>query len=117
MHARFRHPRSDFMAWLSLCRYYEEQRQALEAEVFAWTPSLGLRWTSVERTECGREVRTVEVEGQAIRVKLRTRPGQPAPDLELDAFPEHEDVVRASETLGLPLRAVRARALAQLYRA
>lgn len=28
-HARFRHPRSDFMAWLSLWRYYEEQRQAL----------------------------------------------------------------------------------------
>lgn len=29
MHARFRHPRSDFMAWLSLWRYYEEQRQSL----------------------------------------------------------------------------------------
>ncbi len=29
MHARFRHPRSDFMAWLALWRYYEEQRQAL----------------------------------------------------------------------------------------
>ncbi|MCB1687760.1 MAG: ATP-dependent RNA helicase HrpA [Halioglobus sp.] len=29
MHARFRHPRSDFMAWLSLWRYYDEQRQAL----------------------------------------------------------------------------------------
>ncbi len=29
MHARFAHPRSDFMAWLSLWRYYEEQRQAL----------------------------------------------------------------------------------------
>ena len=28
-HARFRHPRSDFMAWLALWRYYEEQRQAL----------------------------------------------------------------------------------------
>lgn len=28
-HARFRHPRSDFMAWLNLWRYYEEQRQAL----------------------------------------------------------------------------------------
>lgn len=27
MHARFRHPRSDFMAWLGLWRYYEEQRQ------------------------------------------------------------------------------------------
>ena len=29
MHARFLHPRSDFMAWLNLWRYYEEQRQAL----------------------------------------------------------------------------------------
>ncbi|MEZ5567966.1 MAG: ATP-dependent RNA helicase HrpA [Halioglobus sp.] len=28
-HARFQHPRSDFLAWLSLWRYYEEQRQAL----------------------------------------------------------------------------------------
>ena len=29
MHARYRHPRSDFMAWLNLWQYYEEQRQAL----------------------------------------------------------------------------------------
>ena len=29
LHARFRHPRSDFLAWLNLWRYYEEQRQAL----------------------------------------------------------------------------------------
>ena len=28
-HARFRHPRSDFMSWINLWRYYEEQRQAL----------------------------------------------------------------------------------------
>ena len=34
-HARFRHPRSDFMAWLNLWRYYEEQRQALSANQLA----------------------------------------------------------------------------------
>jgi ATP-dependent helicase HrpA len=28
-HARFRHPKSDFMAWLALWRYYEVQRQSL----------------------------------------------------------------------------------------
>lgn len=28
-HARFNHPRSDFMIWLNLWRYYEEQRQSL----------------------------------------------------------------------------------------
>ncbi len=34
-HARFRHPRSDFMAWLALWRYYEEQRQALSGSQLA----------------------------------------------------------------------------------
>ncbi|MDH5171963.1 MAG: ATP-dependent RNA helicase HrpA, partial [Gammaproteobacteria bacterium] len=34
-HARFRHPRSDFMAWLNLWRYYEEQRQALSGNQLA----------------------------------------------------------------------------------
>ena len=29
LHARFKHPRSDFLAWLNLWRYFEEQRQAL----------------------------------------------------------------------------------------
>lgn len=28
-HARFQHPRSDFLAWIALWRYYELQRQAL----------------------------------------------------------------------------------------
>ena len=28
-HARFNHPRSDFLSWLNLWRYYEEQRQSL----------------------------------------------------------------------------------------
>ncbi|WP_348760402.1 ATP-dependent RNA helicase HrpA, partial [uncultured Salinisphaera sp.] len=28
-HARFQHPRSDFLAWIALWRYYEAQRQAL----------------------------------------------------------------------------------------
>ena len=28
-HARFQHPRSDFLAWLALWRYYEAQRQSL----------------------------------------------------------------------------------------
>ncbi|MDG2460547.1 MAG: ATP-dependent RNA helicase HrpA [Luminiphilus sp.] len=28
-HARFQHPRSDFLAWIALWRYFEEQRQAL----------------------------------------------------------------------------------------
>ncbi len=34
-HARFRHPRSDFMAWLKLWSYYEDQRQALSGNQLA----------------------------------------------------------------------------------
>ena len=34
-HARFRHPRSDFMAWLNLWRYFEEQRQTLSGNQFS----------------------------------------------------------------------------------
>lgn len=96
----------------ALCR--EDGRAALEEAVFAWTPSLGLRWTRLERVECAREVVDVELEGHAIRVKLRIRPGEAAPDLERDAFPECDDLVRASEALGLPLSALRARVLARL---
>ncbi|MBE9538736.1 MAG: ATP-dependent RNA helicase HrpA [Proteobacteria bacterium] len=29
MHARFKHEKSDFMAWINLWKYYEEQRQSL----------------------------------------------------------------------------------------
>jgi len=29
MHARFRHDKSDFLAWINLWKYYEEQRQSL----------------------------------------------------------------------------------------
>ena len=96
----------------ALCR--EGDRAALEEAVFAWTPSLGLRWTRLERVECARQVVEVELEGHAIRVKLRTRPGQGAPDLERDAFPEWDDLVRASEALGHPLSVLRARVLTRL---
>ena len=33
-HARFNHPRSDFLSWLNLWKYYEEQRQALSQNQF-----------------------------------------------------------------------------------
>ena len=33
-HARFNHPRSDFLSWLNLWNYYEEQRQSLSQNQF-----------------------------------------------------------------------------------
>jgi uncharacterized protein (TIGR00299 family) protein len=93
-----------------------EQRSALEAAVFRWTSSLGVRWTRLERTECGREQRRVEVAGSSVRVTLRQRPQalEGAPFGESDLFPEHDDLVQAAESAGLTLREVRARAIEAL---
>ncbi len=72
-----------------------EQRETFEAVVFEHTPTLGLRWTRLERTECAREERSVELEGVRVRVKLRRRPDYPgrSPFGERDIFPEYDDLV------------------------
>jgi len=84
----------------ALCR--QGQRDALEAVVFRWTTSLGLRWSRLERREAPRRTVEVLLEGHPVRVKVRGEaPGAG------DHAPEHDDVVRVAEALGLPLREVR----------
>lgn len=75
---------------------------ACERVLFAETGTLGLRRYLVERLALPRQTRTVEVDGQPVRVKYGPWGGKP----------EHDDVVRAAERLGLPLRRVARRALA-----
>lgn len=89
-------------------------RAALETVTFEWTTTLGVRWSRVERTECGRRTLDVQVEGHAVRVKLRERPGaagtvEPG---ERDLAPEHDDVQRLAEACGWTLREARARSVA-----
>ncbi|MBO0850101.1 MAG: nickel pincer cofactor biosynthesis protein LarC [Pseudonocardia sp.] len=74
---------------------------ACERVLLAETGSLGLRRYPVERLALPRQTRIVEVEGQPIRVKYGP----------WGAKPEHDDVARAAELLGLPLRRVARRAL------
>lgn len=69
--------------------------------VLAETGALGIRRISATRTALPRAFETVDVDGHAIRVKH----GPYA------AKPEHDDLVAAAAALGLPLRAVAARAL------
>ncbi|GJF01597.1 nickel pincer cofactor biosynthesis protein LarB [Pseudonocardia sp. D17] len=71
-----------------------------ERIVLAETGSLGLRRTSVDRVALPRTTTTVDVGGHRVRVK--TGPW--------GSKPEHDDVVAAATALGLPLRAVAARA-------
>jgi pyridinium-3,5-bisthiocarboxylic acid mononucleotide nickel chelatase len=91
----------------------EADRPALEASLFEWTTTLGVRWRECQRTECGRRELEVQISGQAVRVKLRQRPDYPgsAPPGERDLAPEHDDIVRAAEALGLTLREARSRAI------
>jgi len=90
----------------------EADRAALEACLFEWTTTLGVRWRETLRTECGRRELVVDLDGHRVRVKLRERPDYPgsSPLGERDLAPEHDDVVAAAEALGLTLREARSRA-------
>jgi hypothetical protein len=81
----------------------EDRRAALEQVVFTHTPTLGLRWTRLERAECERATLTVEVRGEAVRVQLRRRPGCTGL-LPSDLSPEHDDLARLARKSGAPLR-------------
>jgi uncharacterized protein (DUF111 family) len=59
----------------ALCR--AERRLDLERVLFEETPTLGVRWTRCERTECGRRTVDVDVAGVRVRVKVRERPKYP----------------------------------------
>lgn len=92
----------------ALCR--PEGRAALEAVAFAHSPTLGVRWSRWTRTVCARETRTVRLEGLAVRVKLRRRPG--ATSLERsDLSPEHDDLAALARRTGIALRTLEARAV------
>ncbi len=74
----------------------EQVGRTLAAE----TGSLGFRGTTLERWPSARTVRTVEVEGLPVRVKVS--PGR--------RKAEHDDAARVARRRGLPLREVLARA-------
>jgi uncharacterized protein (DUF111 family) len=90
-----------------LCR--TDRRSALEELLFAHTPSLGCRWTRLERSELERESFEIELYGQTLRIKRRIRAGHPPSLLDLSA--EYDDLVVLSRRLGLSLRDLEAAAL------
>ena len=73
---------------------------AVRAVLVAETGTFGVRGSTIERWPQAREVHTVHVDGQPVRMKVSaTR-----------AKPEHGDLVVAARALGLPLREVARRA-------
>lgn len=83
---------------------HPEREPALAELLLAETGSLGLRRHRVDRHALPRTTTTVTVDGHPVRVK--TGPWR--------AKPEHDDVAAAARALGLPLRTVAERALAEL---
>ena len=82
-----------------LCR--DEDAQRLEAVLFNRTSTLGIRKTPIARRALARDVRTVEVLGHDVRVKLAA-----LPDGRRRAKPEYEDVRSVAEATGRSLQEV-----------
>ena len=82
-----------------LCRSADVDR--LEALLFDRTSTLGVRKMSVERRALARDVRTVEVLGHDVRVKVAA-----LPDGRRRAKPEYEDVRSVAEATGRSLQDV-----------
>jgi hypothetical protein len=81
-------------------------RERLAGIVFAETSTIGLRWTTWQRTVLAREERSVETPYGAVRVKVAT-----APDGTLNVAPEFDDCRRIATERGVPLKVVHQAAL------
>jgi len=86
----------------------------LEGRILQSTTTLGVRATTVERRALAREMRTVDVLGHPIRVKVAT-----LPDGSARAKPEFDDVAHVATVTGRTLREIadRARVASETYRA
>jgi uncharacterized protein (DUF111 family) len=72
---------------------------AIKAAFFRETSTLGVRDYPVERAILEREIRTVEVRGEIVRVKLGRLDGSV-----VTTMPEHVDLERLADLTGLPVR-------------
>lgn len=102
----------------ALCR--GPARAALEEVAFLHSPTLGVRWSERDRTECARELLEVELEGDlagtTVRVKVRRRPDGATPVSSFDLSPEHDDLAALARSTGRSLRELESLVLAAAQR-
>ncbi len=84
-----------------------DRADAVRAEVFRQTSTIGLREIAIGKTALDRRVRTVQVGGHDVRVKLALHNG-----VVVNAQPEYEDVALAAAASGRPAKEVLADAVA-----
>jgi uncharacterized protein (TIGR00299 family) protein len=84
-----------------------DRAEAVRAEVFRQTSTIGVREIAVAKHALDREMRTVMVEGHAVHVKLARLDGAV-----LNAQPEYDDLVTVAAATGRPLKDLLAEATA-----
>lgn len=72
------------------------EADAVRAEVFAQTSTIGVRATAVDRLALPRQEVEIDVDGRVVRVKVTASTAQP----------EYDDVLAAARALGRPVRDV-----------
>jgi uncharacterized protein (DUF111 family) len=83
---------------------------AVRRVVFTESSSIGVRVHRVDKHALDRETRTVEVDGQPVRVKIARLDGEV-----VNLSPEYDDVAAAAAALGLPVKAVLGAAVAAAH--
>jgi uncharacterized protein (TIGR00299 family) protein len=86
--------------------------ESLRRVVFTETSTIGLREQVVTKHALARELRTVDVDGESVRVKVALLDGAV-----VNATPEFDDVVAAASRLGRPVKSVLAAASAVVHAA
>jgi hypothetical protein len=84
---------------------------ALIAAVFEETSSIGVRYFPVERRALEREITTVRVLGESVRIKAAKLDGRI-----VNSQPEYEDCLKAARAKGVPLKDVLRKAAAEYDR-
>jgi uncharacterized protein (TIGR00299 family) protein len=84
-----------------------EAEAAVARAILTETSALGVRVAPLRRYELERELRTVEVDGGAVRIKLGMLDGRV-----VNVAPEHDDCVAVARSTGAPVKSVWAAALA-----
>jgi hypothetical protein len=87
-----------------------EQQGAVAAAMLRETSTLGVRIAHLDRVELDREWLSVDISGEAVRVKVGKLDGKI-----VNLAPEHADCESAAHALGAPVKVVWARALAAAH--
>ncbi len=83
-----------------------DRADAVRSAIFRQTSTIGVREIAIGKTALHREMRTVEVGGQVVHVKLALHHGQV-----VNAQPEYEDVAHVAALTGRPIKDVLAEAV------